>query len=174
MVLTGVSRLVAIPRIGIGRHLPVVQAEDPHTIVTWYLIIYVQDWSYLPSIMLSRTSVVLLYLRVLDKRRTWYLGWGVIAFLVGNCVAFLITANIECTPLKHTWDKSIPGQCFNVELWWKLSSLPNIVSDVAILILPVGTIWHLKATRAKKNVIGLVCLTGSMLVYYISVLTSDG
>lgn len=154
--------LVAIPRAGIGRHLPVVLEEDPHTIVTWNIVIYVLDWFYVPSNMLSRLSVVSLYLRIFSKQRTWYFCWAVIVFLVCNCVAFIITANLECIPLRRTWDKSVPGKCFNIELWWKLSNPPNIIADVAILLLPLGKVWKLKATRTKKIGIGFVCLTGSM------------
>jgi hypothetical protein len=153
---------VMIPRAGIGRHLPAVLTEDPHMIQTWNFSIYLLDWFYVPSNMLARVSVVTLYLRIFRDQKWRYACWAVIAFLVGNCIAILVSANLECIPLERTWNPKTPGHCFDVELWWKLSNIPNVVADVAILLLPLETIWNLKATVLKKAGIWFVCLTGSM------------
>lgn len=150
--------LVAIPRAGIGRHMAAVHDK----IETWNLVIYVMDWFYVPANMCSRLSVVALYLRIFRKRKARYFCWAVIVFLIGTCIAFIVSANLECIPLQHTWNVKIPGRCFNVQLWWKVSNIPNVVSDIAILVLPIETIWRLQAPVAKKAGIWLVCLTGSM------------
>lgn len=153
---------VAIPRAGIGRHLPVVLAEDPHKLEMWNFVIYLLDWFYVPSNMLSRVSVVMLYLRIFTSKISRGFCWAVIAFLIANCLAFIISANLECIPLQRTWNKHIEGTCFNVELWWKLSNIPNVFADVAILCLPLPTIWNLKAGLTKRLGIWMVFLTGSV------------
>lgn len=154
--------LVAIPRAGIGRHQAAVLAEDPHKIEIWNQCVYILDWFYVPSNMLSRISVVLLYLRIFTSRAARYFCWGVIIFLVGNCVAFLITLNLQCIPFEFTWNKEIEGRCFNVPLWWEISNIPNVVADIAILLLPIQTIFNLRAIMIKKLSLWFVCLTGSV------------
>ena len=129
-------------------------------------MLYILDWFYVPSNMLSRLSVVLLYLRIFTNKLARRFCWVVFTFLILNCLTAIIAAQLECIPLAYTWDKSIKGgRCFNQILWYKLTNFPNVIADVAIMLLPVQTIWTLKTSTARKAGIALVCLTGSVLVH---------
>lgn len=139
--------------------------EDPSGgMISKYLkLLYILDWFYVPSNMLSRVSVVCMYLRIFTDKWARAACWAVMAFLVANCVATVIAAQLECTPLAYTWDRTIPGgTCFDQILWYQLSNFPNILGDVMIAILPIKTVWTLKASTARKAGIATVCLTGSM------------
>lgn len=127
-----------------------------------FKLLYILDWFYVPSNALSRISVVLLYLRVFVNKAARFCCWAVIAFLIANCLATIIAAQIECIPLSYAWDKSQDGWCFDQLLWYKLSNFPNVAADVAIMLLPIRTVWALKASTARKVGIAVVCLTGSM------------
>lgn len=148
---------------GLGRHGAVVIMEDPRKIQNFLLLLYILDWFYVPSNMLSRMSVVILYLRIFTSTWGHVACWGVMAFLAGNCMATVIAAQVECTPLAFAWDKSIEGgRCFNHLLWYQLSNFPNIAADVMIMALPIRTVWGLKASTACKSGIAAVCLLGSI------------
>lgn len=137
--------------------------EDPNMISKYALMLYILDWFYVPSNMLSRVSVVILYLRIFTDKWARAACWAVIGFLVANCLATIIAAQLECTPLRFAWDKTIiGGRCFDQILWYQLSNFPNIVGDVLIMVLPIKTVWGLKASFARKAGIATVCLTGSM------------
>ena len=141
--------------------------DNPEKIVLNLRILYIFDWFYVPSNMLSRVAVVLLYLRVFTSKTACACCWAVIGFLMGNCVATIIAAQLECTPLAFTWDKTIEGsRCFDQLLWYKLTNFPNVAADIAIMLLPIRTVWTLKASTARKTGIAVVCLTGSMPVIY--------
>ena len=128
-------------------------------------LIYLLDWFYVPSHTLSRLSILSLYLRIFVIRLERKVCWVVMAYLVSNCVAWLISAQFECIPLAYAWDKSIKGgHCFNQDLWYELSTPPNIVADVAIMLLPSRTIWNLQVSSAQRSTITIVFLTGSMYV----------
>ena len=160
---------VCIPIAGAGRHVQAVIAEDPHKLATYFKLIFVLDWFYLPLNALSRISVVLLYLRIFTNRTARIFCWAVIAFLIGNYIAFLVAANLECIPLAYTWDKIIPGgHCFNQILWYELSNFPNIAADISIMLLPIQTVWTIKASNTRKAGIALVCLTASVFVSCVS------
>lgn len=148
---------------GLGRHAAAVMKEDPKKIQNYLLLLYILDWFYVPSNMLSRMSVVILYLRIFTSKPARLACWFVMAFLAANCVATIIAAQLECAPLAYTWDKSIPGEkCFNLILWYQLTNFPNIAADLMIMVLPIRTVWGLKASTARKSGIAAVCLTGSM------------
>ncbi|KAI0191912.1 hypothetical protein F4808DRAFT_443429 [Astrocystis sublimbata] len=164
---------VDVTQAGLGRHAAAVVMEDPNKITTFFFLLYLLDWFYVPSNMLSRVSIVILYLRIFTDRWARAACWAVIAFLVANCVATTIAAQLECMPLQYTWDKSIlNGKCFNQLLWYKLTNFPNIVGDVLVLLLPIKTVWTIKASTARKAGIAAVCLTGSIGIIASSVRTS--
>ncbi|KAF3063484.1 hypothetical protein GL218_02765 [Daldinia childiae] len=157
------SLYAEVLQAGLGRHTVAVVMEDPNKVTKYLLLLYLLDWFYVPSNMLSRVSVVILYLRIFTDKWARAACWGVIGFLVANCVATIIAAQLECTPLAFTWDKSIQGgTCFNQILWYQLTNFPNIIGDIMIMILPIRTVWGLKASVGRKAGIATVCLTGSI------------
>jgi hypothetical protein len=154
---------VDVSKGGLGRHSASVAIEDLSKIVTFLKILYILDRFYVPSNAMSRISVVALYLRVFNDRVYRGACWFMIAFLLGNMIAIIIAAQLECFPLNYTWDKSIKrGNCFNQILWYKLTNIPNVVADVMILVLTIPTIWTLHASIHRRAGIAAVFLTGSM------------
>lgn len=154
-----------VVQAGLGRHLAAVMLEDPSGgMVSKYLkLLYILDWFYVPSNMLSRVSVVCMYLRIFTDKCARAACWIVIAFLVANCVATIIAAQLECTPIAYTWDRTIPGgTCYNQMAWYQISNVPNILGDIMIAGLPIRTVWRLKASATRRAGIAAVCLTGSM------------
>jgi hypothetical protein len=158
---------------GLGRHTAAVIMEDPQMVSTFLMLLYILDWFYVPSNMLSRLSVVILYLRVFTDKWARRACWAVVAFLVLNCLSTIIAASLECTPLSYAWDRSIPGgHCFNQLLWYQLTNFPNIAADLFIMALPIKTVWSIKASSARKAGIAAVCLTGSIGIIASCVRTS--
>ncbi|KAL7624946.1 hypothetical protein AAE478_004160 [Parahypoxylon ruwenzoriense] len=157
------SLYAEVIQAGLGRHAVAVVMEDPNKIKKYLLLLYILDWFYVPSNMLSRISVVVLYLRIFTHKWARIACYAVMGFLIANCISTIIAAQLECVPLSFTWDKSIPeGKCFDQLLWYQISNFPNIIGDVLIMILPIRTVWGLKASFARKTGIATVCLTGSI------------
>ncbi|GAW14949.1 hypothetical protein ANO14919_043570 [Xylariales sp. No.14919] len=61
----------------------------------------------------------------------------------------------------YKWDRSISGEHYTspgaAYLW---VSIPNILTDLAILALPASTLYHLQTTRTRKTDIFVKFLTG--------------
>ena len=57
----------------------------------------------------------------------------------------------QCNPREKIWNKLITtGHCYNISALDKASGVFNVVSDFAILILPVPSIWSLQMSLRKK------------------------
>lgn len=56
----------------------------------------------------------------------------------------------QCRPFAANWDNTIKATCVNRNALCIWSSLPNIATDVALLILPMRVVWNLHATRHTK------------------------
>ncbi|KAI1752077.1 hypothetical protein F4782DRAFT_168392 [Xylaria castorea] len=149
-----------VTQAGVGRH---AASLDAGQITQYSLLLYLLFWFYVPSSMFSRVSVVALYLRIFVDKWARIACWLVILLLVGIGVGNVITAQVACTPLAYTWDKSIPnGKCINQLLWYQITASFNLAADVLILLLPIKTLSNLQTSLAHKIGIALVCLTGSI------------
>ena len=154
---------MAVFRAGVGTHIEAVTISDPHKVSILQLLTYIADWVYIPSTVLSRISVLVLYLRIFTSKRARFLCWIVILFLISLCLSVIIATQVQCFPLRYLWDRSIAqGRCYNQLLWYKLTCLSNVVADVAIILLPVSTIWTIRVSPAREAGTALVCLTGSL------------
>jgi hypothetical protein len=66
-------------------------------------------------------------------------------------------------PIAYAWDKTIEGgKCFDFRAFATSSSVPNIVTDVAVLFLPIRTVTELRISIGRKAGLMLIFLTGSV------------
>lgn len=70
-----------------------------------------------------------------------------------------------CKPIKYNWDKTIPGgHCGDLNGIFRWTSLPNLITDIAMLILPLPMIWKLHTGLSQKIGLSPTFVTGSMYV----------
>ena len=118
---------------------------------------------HLVSVALPKISVLCLYLRIFTKRCPRALCYVIIGVIIANWIVFSLTAIFQCSPIAYQWDRSIPyGKCIDVVAFSKASSVPNIVTDFLMLILPLPTLWRLQASVLRKVGLTLVFMTGSV------------
>ncbi|MCJ1349794.1 hypothetical protein MMC31_008035 [Peltigera leucophlebia] len=80
--------------------------------------------------------------------------------LVATSVATLAANLTQCIPLKVVWGPTEAAEkCFNQQLFWAFSSLPNIITDLIMLALPVPVIW--KIQLSWKDKVGLMITFGT-------------
>jgi len=80
-------------------------------------------------------------------------------------VAGVIITALMCRPFAANWDPTspIPGaECMDKIEMWRYANIPNILTDLAILFLPVSTLYGLQTTRMRKVGLFITFLTGAM------------
>lgn len=88
---------------------------------------------------------------------------GTIIFLVSYAIAFLVPLALMCRPVDGFWKyPPNPQECLNINALASWISLPSLVSDVILLILPLPMVWQLHADRKKKIGITLIFLAGAL------------
>ncbi|CCC06345.1 hypothetical protein SMACR_00560 [Sordaria macrospora] len=131
---------------GFGQHIRNLSKENK--LMTLKLF-YVAQAFYKITINLTKTSILLLYLRIFVQR------WFRIAcyILMGIISAYMIAtfgASVwQCTPVPRAWDKSIPGTCVDITINWYANAGFSISTDILILALPMYPIFmsHLRKTQ---------------------------
>lgn len=123
---------------------------------------------YFPSVMFPKLAMLFFYLRIFIERwqrRACYLLMGI---LVATAVAAFIANMMTCDPVRFQWGDSLVGEdggaphCFKQQLFWSLISLPNVITDLIMLALPVPVICKIQLTWKDKVGLIFTFATGSM------------
>lgn len=123
---------------------------DTETIVRLAKMFKAEELIYIASVMFPKLAVLSLYIRLFMNpvRQISYIT-GV--FVVATFVAGLLMFAFSCQPFKYNWDRTIAGgHCINTNKSYAFFSIPNLLSDVAILLLPLLPLWKLQIPRSTK------------------------
>ena len=55
-----------------------------------------------------------------------------------------------CIPVEKVWQPDLPGHCISQTGTWIANAASTILSDVAILVLPIPQVWKLQLRRPEK------------------------
>jgi hypothetical protein len=133
------------------------------------------------SASLPKLAVISIYLGIFQDRVSRWCCWVVgLVLCVGPAVSVPMLA-FQCRPVAYLHDKTIPGgRCWNQALMFRYGSIPNIVTDVVMLILPMPLIWGLHVSFKVKIGLLFTFLLGSMWVLqklgecFVSLIRSQG
>lgn len=79
-------------------------------------------------------------------------------------MSIILVSVFQCTPIARAWDTRIPGTCINLKGSFIGNAVPNVITDILILCLPVRVVWGLHASITHRlSVIGIFLL-GSLFV----------
>ncbi|KAI1108349.1 hypothetical protein F5Y14DRAFT_92894 [Nemania sp. NC0429] len=159
-----ISCIVIVPIGGAGRHIAYLATNEPAKIVTFLKIQAADEIIYVLSVTLPKISILSLYLRIFPSRNIRIVTCVVMALVIANFFASgLITGLTICHPFAFKWDKTIPGGwCADFVAAYKYASVPNIIFDLVIAVLPLSTIYHLQVSKIRKLGIFITFLAGSL------------
>ncbi|GME23397.1 putative pth11-like integral membrane protein [Neofusicoccum parvum] len=138
--LVTLSFLVAIP-LTIALHF------DLMVQVQW---LWVSTWIYVLSLGLSKLSILAQYLRIFVARRTVQAVWVCIAFVGAYTFQSVIVGILSCNPPAKYWDPAVPGFCINYTVYYYVAASLNIITDFAIILVPIPALVSLNVSRTKK------------------------
>ncbi|KAM0282120.1 hypothetical protein ACHAQH_003160 [Verticillium albo-atrum] len=149
--------MMASVHYGFGQH--VFNIEKNNRIMTMKLF-YVAQIFYKLTINLTKSSILLLYLRLFSLRRSFRIAClTLLTVILLYCLATTASSIFQCTPVPRAWDRSIPGSCISLTYNWYANAVFSIATDVAIILLPQRVIWKsqlpISHKRALMGVFGL-------------------
>lgn len=73
----------------------------------------------------------------------------------------VLAAVFSCLPIHGFWDHETPANCVNTLHYYLGVAIPNIATDIVLLVLPMPLIWRLQITLSQKvAVTGIFVLGG--------------
>jgi hypothetical protein len=133
---------------------------DMGTIQAFYASIVI----YNVGMCLVKISILLQYRRVFTGKLMYWISTCSAIFF--GCwaitISFLLT--LICMPVEKYWYPSIEGRCFNSLVIWYIMASFNLITDIALFIMPLPVIGSLQLRRKQKYTLIFVFGLGLLLV----------
>ncbi|KAF2186602.1 hypothetical protein K469DRAFT_449835, partial [Zopfia rhizophila CBS 207.26] len=147
-----------------GRHTDVIMSMYPELVPTFFKILYLAiPVLYVPAVTFPKLAILDMYLHIFVERWAKWTSYATGLVIILSCLVNIPVVIAQCIPIAYLWDKTIKGgKCHNIEAHFLYSSLPNIVTDVVMLVLPIPMILKLHTSRKVRVGIAATFLTGSI------------
>ncbi|KAF2840737.1 MFS monosaccharide transporter-like protein [Patellaria atrata CBS 101060] len=138
---------------GLGRH----QYDVPHE---WNAALRRSEYTfsvlYNPALMATKTSILIFFLSLSKSQRIF--RWATYSTLVVvNAAGFALTILniIQCRPLGAAFKTPIPesATCTDIVTLYLSSAPVNIITDLAILILPMPILTSMRLPKKQKAIL---------------------
>lgn len=153
-----------------GEHAWDLTPAQAHEASYWFNVTAIE---YGAIIGITKISLLMFYRRVFSPVRRSTLDIITITLMVimggfysSNCLVKIF----ECIPRNKIWDDTVPGKCVNLVLVLNVSGGFNAISDIIILLLPIGAASQLQLSPSKRI---LVILGLTFGLWYVSVTLSQ-
>ncbi|KAK0390172.1 hypothetical protein NLU13_3744 [Sarocladium strictum] len=128
-------------------------------------LFYVAQIFYKLTINLTKSSILLLYLRIFLQRWFRICCYTLLAIILAYMVATTASSIFQCTPIRGAWDKSIGPKCISLTMNWYANAGFSIATDILILMLPMQPIWTSNLPVNQKRALMLVFALGGFVTF---------
>jgi hypothetical protein len=167
----------------LGRHIEVVFRHDPTLLsveqdkkvrVTWsgfFICLFYSVQNLIIIECFYGIAMACIKLSILDFYRTLFpiqsikIATNIIgAILIAWWIALSVPAIFGCTPIEGAWKMHVqpPPKCVHRVAFMVGSALPNSLTDIAILVLPIRQVWKLHLDRRAKIALTVTFLLGGL------------
>ncbi|KAL6715498.1 hypothetical protein ACLMJK_006459 [Lecanora helva] len=151
-------------RYGGGRHMWDVRLKSFFRLLYW---VDTAGILYDITVALIKISILLQYLRIFVPAKIGNMAMFIaIQVCIWACLIFYaVSVAFEvamCSPRQKIWNPLLPGHCFDNNATVLATGLFNVISDLAILLLPMPILWRLQIPLRDKLMTVAVFGTGSL------------
>lgn len=118
-----------------------------------------------------KLSVLCFYIRVFVGERFRLATFATIGLVTVWSLANVLLLFLICRPFAANYDLTVQGTCGDRPTAFIAIGAFNIITDILILVLPIPTIWSLRAQRKMK--IGLTVIFSFGLMWVESLIQAN-
>jgi hypothetical protein len=151
-----------------GHHLEAVLLQHPSgdTLIVRSKIDKVVEMIDYAAISGAKLVILTLYMRIFSADRRYRIATYVVgAIILANWFAVVIASATACRPFNAYWNFHIRGATCDFRSGiqiWKFVSVPNIATDVMMLVLPLPALYKLHVDIMTKIGLFATFLVGSV------------
>ena len=119
-------------------------------------LLYLESIAYCTTAFFAKVSILFQYSRIFNPT-----GRGNLPLFVAIRIGILSIFTLyfvlmfldifQCIPIEKSWNKLITtGHCFDFNGAYKTTGIFNVLSDFAVLIMPMPCVWSLNMPLRKR------------------------
>ncbi|MCJ1331320.1 hypothetical protein MMC10_008009 [Thelotrema lepadinum] len=155
-----IATIIAV-NFGLGRHVGTVLPQD---LLRFGQAYFSTELLWATSIPLIKISILLLYIRIFGRQRYFRLtAYSLSLLTICWSIMVILVCAFQCRPVSYIWDKSIAGgSCIDALQFFVVGSTIDVVTDFAILLLPLPSVVRLQLGVWQRVGLVAVFLLGSL------------
>lgn len=155
-----ISTLVWV-RQGYGLHLWVL---GPEFVADFFKNLYTGEILYTLVLCFAKFSILAFYRRIFAReiRTPVYILAG---FVTAWGIAVILVTIFQCNPVSGFWNRTKPAKCAVDDYAFFIgNAVPNIITDAAILSLPLPFIFRLHRILSQKIALAGIFMLGGFII----------
>lgn len=125
-------------------------------------MMFIDEFIYLINLALIKIAILIMYCRIFDLRRFRIAAYVLSGVTILWTLIFLFVCIFQCNPIPRAWDPRYEGTCLNLRSLFIGNAVPNIVTDFAILIMPIHQVWKLQIKLVQRISLVMIFLLGCL------------
>lgn len=151
-VLSMPASIVAgfLAKYGMGRDMWELSNDD---ITNFFLMLYVAVASYSVATAMVKIAILTFYIRIFPGQTFQRVAWGLVWSIVLVGIGTTLGAIFQCWPINYAWlrwNGENTGKCLDLAPLVLTHAGLTMFLDLAILILPMPTLYKLHVNWKKK------------------------
>jgi len=160
---TLIDDIDALTKGAAGYHQPYIELNFPLKLRRWFQDLFAIAFIYNFTAVLPKLAILILYRRLFSTSKTLHSIYIIMIILILDLVGLTALVLGLCQPMAANWDDNIPNaKCLNKRVVSTWITMPNIVTDIWMLVLPIPIIWKLHIVKRVKLGLTFTFLVGSM------------
>jgi hypothetical protein len=113
--------------------------------------------------MTVKLAFLIMYTRIFPLRNFIIASRVLGIVTIAWALAIIILSIFQCQPIRKAWlGPAIPGHCMNLKASFIGNAVPNILTDIAILCMPIWEVWKLQITHTHRASMIFIFLLGGL------------
>ncbi|KAK1545575.1 TAM domain methyltransferase [Colletotrichum paranaense] len=155
---------------GTGKHIWVAPTSATRA---WAIGLFVSEVAYTVTLSTVKWSTLALYWRIFNARKSIrYYIWAMTGIVLAWFIAVILVTIFQCLPVHAFWARydtvnplsSDQYTCgVDVKMFFKGNSIPNIITDALVVLLPIPYVWKLQLHKAQKFALAGIFALGTFV-----------
>jgi hypothetical protein len=147
----------------IGYHVEYLEQVNPGAVTLYFkYLIGILAWYYI-MISIGKLAICMLYRRLFPQRSVLIVVYITAGVIILTAVGNLVVTLASCEPFSANWAPNDvqATHCINKEAFFIWGTIPNIITNVVLLALPLPIVWRLQTSTKAKVALTITFLFGS-------------
>jgi len=149
-------------KYGLGRHITL--ESSPAEIRSFLIALYVNQIIYILAVALIKFSILTFIRRAFNVASTKLPAYVIGTVIMSWFIALELVGIFSCHPIHGFWDKTIPATCVDTSKFFFGVGIPNIITDVMLIIYPIPFVWRLQMPTSQKIALSGVFTLGGFII----------